>query len=83
VRRADHEHRPRLQLIRSAVVGGVELPNRGIELGRELGHDRVLVLEHTGRDDYVVRAEPKIAGGHDVPGSVPVELVHGDPGSDG
>ena len=61
VRRADHEHPSRLQLLRALVVGGVELPNRRIQLGRELGRDRVLVLEHTRRDDHVVRAEPTIA----------------------
>jgi hypothetical protein len=61
----------------------MELPNRGIELGRELGNDRALVLEHTRRDDHVVRAEPRIAGGHDVSVSVPLERVYGYPGPDG
>ena len=79
VRSADHQHGSRLELRRAAVVRGVELSDRRIELVREFGDRGVLVLEDTRGDDHVVRMEPGTAGRDDVRIPVSLEPLHGDP----
>ena len=49
---ADHEHGPLGELLRPLVVQRVQLSDRGVQLARELRHDRDAV--RAGRDDDVL-----------------------------
>ncbi len=81
--RTDDEHGAVAELLRAAVVGRVELVDRGVELVCEVRDHRVLVLEDARRDDDVVRLVTPVARREDVPVVLTVERVHADTGRHG
>ena len=78
---ADDQHRPVLQLVRSAVLAGVQLPDRGGELGGEVRNVR-RPAERAGRHHDVVAADrPPSSSVHDVAAARP-RLEPLDPDAD-
>jgi hypothetical protein len=77
--RADHEDRALAQLRRIAVVAGVQLRDRRIQVTGEVGHDRR--LERAGGHDHLLSLEPAVGGGNDVALAVRREAVDAHAGA--